>query len=358
MLPAAAYYPAFVANLCIRCCRDKSDSNNKDKGQGGHGDRSGDDADDEKNASDFEVVVEAADEVADVKEGEAKDHSRHHSKHSLGTSARSGAGTPAATGSGRTGHNASGRGGGDTGNDDAPPDDGDGGSAAHDATNGGGSEEPPGAGDGEAAAQEAAETTVYAAHSSASSEYDNPNVRDHDESEGEEECAEEDDDDADDAGESGDKACEQHTGGWDRHMTLSVEGMVRDELKWLKKDGYLAGHVTFHQVRFFRDDAATFRCTRSVSVPRNVAPRHALCTALHYAQLRCATQQAFESQLRVDWLAPQRCAACSQAIALCATCRACRPRWCWSHFPWTRRTRRSCCPCLRSSASAATSAPC
>jgi hypothetical protein len=181
--------------------------------------------------------VEVADEVADVSEGEQKDqlHSKHRSQHSIGAggdSAQQNASQPLGVASGRPSASASGSGSKSTQAQ---------GQAA-------GAANTPGADGGDCSssanvnddtAAEAAGTKVYAAGSSASSEYDNPNVRDHDDTEGEEENADSD------RGSGG----RHHAGGWDRHMTLSIEGMVRDELKWLKNDGYLAGHASFHPVR-------------------------------------------------------------------------------------------------------------
>ena len=92
--------------------------------------------------------------------------------------------------------------------------------------------------------------TAYQARSSAESSLDmNPHVRsDKAPSEWDEEehpAAEKPHEDAAQARHRTEPSRQQY----DTQMDLDVDAMVREELKWLKADGYLAGNASFHQVR-------------------------------------------------------------------------------------------------------------
>ena len=103
---------------------------------------------------------------------------------------------------------------------------------------------------------EATKSAFVVRATSESSEYANPDLRDNATSSSASQAADEAANGANSEPEaSGDSASAKGaparsvaSDDWDAAMQLSVDGMVREELKWLKADGYLAGHATFHLV--------------------------------------------------------------------------------------------------------------
>ena len=175
-----------------------------------------------KTAGDFEVVVQAADEVPDAKDVEQQSQGNsHHSKGQSGAEAGQSSRSNAA------------------GSAQQPARKRPNGSSKVQSSNNSKSmySKPDDLDEDEQARPECGEA-AYAAGSGASSEYSNPSF-------GKASA----DDQAPDEHDDPEKNKHIQTHEWEAQMELSVDGMVREELKWLKSDGYLAGHATFHEVR-------------------------------------------------------------------------------------------------------------